>query len=545
MSYLAKNISNKIIFFKKKEVPFVLGIDGPTASGKTTLADNIKENLIQKNKKVFIFRLDWTLKSRKIRENSLQSYKNYGKNFYYEAEDHMNLQMVEEFLQNLERLKNQTKINITLKNLYNRNGSAKNDLNVSVSLDRDSIIILEGHYTGYASINKFLDLNILLLGNYDELLKRKIQRVKSYRSSKETKKYFDLIDVPSFTNFLTRFGCNYQIIYDNTDYNHPVTKDYSYLATWVNKNFSLEKHEIKNIKFKDLYNVSDIGFISLKNIIDKKYFYQLLSLFYSLDIVNSKYSKEKSIYLLIKDFISKINKKNNKILSLSFSNIFHNSISTSRNISLGFSIKNKNQNVFLLFNEMQNHMELRFFWKGGCENFILEKKRRKIYNKATYYKENLKLFKYNKNFFYYYLPTDYTYINFVDKKFNVKKILTSLEETNTSSLSILNTFYENNRILIHRYSKFEERNFFREILNLMGAKTAVINNYLFALKTQEKEINKKFDKFFDEWNLDKQEDKNLIKNNQNKYDKKIDLERENLDRYINKLVLFKSIDGNK
>ena len=50
----------------------IIGIDGPTAVGKTILANRIASKI---KKNVFIFRLDWTLKNRKFRENKLKFYK--------------------------------------------------------------------------------------------------------------------------------------------------------------------------------------------------------------------------------------------------------------------------------------------------------------------------------------------------------------------------------------------------------------------------------------------------------------------------------------
>ena len=73
MSKLAHQISEKIIKNKNNKI-FIVGIDGPTASGKTILANNIQKKI--GSSKTFIIRMDWTLKSRDIREKSLKKYKN-------------------------------------------------------------------------------------------------------------------------------------------------------------------------------------------------------------------------------------------------------------------------------------------------------------------------------------------------------------------------------------------------------------------------------------------------------------------------------------
>ena len=80
MEYLRNKIQQIIINSKEKNKVLVIGIDGPTAVGKTTLANNISHEL-KKKFEVFIFRLDWTLKDRKTREHSLKKFKKYNNNF--------------------------------------------------------------------------------------------------------------------------------------------------------------------------------------------------------------------------------------------------------------------------------------------------------------------------------------------------------------------------------------------------------------------------------------------------------------------------------
>ena len=130
--------------------------------------------------------MDWTLKSRHIREKS-KKYTENNKKFLFESEEHMKLKIVSQALKKIREFNN-SKLNkelqINLKNLYNREVTAKNDLNIRKRLTKNFVVIVEGHYTGHPSINKFLDFNILLLSNKKELLRRKIERVKNYRSEK-------------------------------------------------------------------------------------------------------------------------------------------------------------------------------------------------------------------------------------------------------------------------------------------------------------------------------------------------------------------------
>ena len=84
-----------------------------------------------------------------------------------------------------------------------------------------------------------------MLGEKKELLRRKIDRVKHYRSSADTTEYFNLIDIPSFTNHLTLFQNNYDLIIDNTYYRKPTIKQNHYIKLWISKFFD-EKYLIKN-----------------------------------------------------------------------------------------------------------------------------------------------------------------------------------------------------------------------------------------------------------------------------------------------------------
>ena len=96
MKKLKDKIQQIIINSKKNNKILIIGIDELIAAGKTTLADSLTKNLKRKYD-VFTFRLDWTLKDRKTRERSLKNFKLNNNNFYFEAEDHMDLNKTTEF----------------------------------------------------------------------------------------------------------------------------------------------------------------------------------------------------------------------------------------------------------------------------------------------------------------------------------------------------------------------------------------------------------------------------------------------------------------
>ena len=59
-SKLINKIHNDIIALKNDEKPLFIGIDGPTAAGKTFLAKNLKKKLLKISKSVWICQLDWS-----------------------------------------------------------------------------------------------------------------------------------------------------------------------------------------------------------------------------------------------------------------------------------------------------------------------------------------------------------------------------------------------------------------------------------------------------------------------------------------------------
>ena len=93
----------------------------------------------------------------------------------------------------------------------------------------------------------------MLLSNKKELLRRKIERVKNYRSEKITRKYFELIDAPSFLNFISRFGNNYSMIVENSNYLKPKIDSFNKIKKWVEKIDNLNTYSAHNLTFNQVY----------------------------------------------------------------------------------------------------------------------------------------------------------------------------------------------------------------------------------------------------------------------------------------------------
>ena len=134
MSKLINKIYKKIIL-KKNDI-FIIGIDGPTAAGKTILAEKLEKKL--KNFKCFTIKMDWTLKSRSYREKSLKEYNIHNREFLYEAEEHMSLNIISNLLEKIQKFNKNKKLkslNISLNKLYNREKTAKNDLKIKKKIN--------------------------------------------------------------------------------------------------------------------------------------------------------------------------------------------------------------------------------------------------------------------------------------------------------------------------------------------------------------------------------------------------------------------------
>ena len=166
----------------KNENIFCVGIDGPTASGKTIFAKLLQEE-IAKNAptlKVQIVQLDYLLVDRKLRERSLNNIRSAGIGFEHEAELHMDFSKLQQLIEKIDAVRS-SKFNsaqVSLSGLYDRENNGRCTKSLSFEIDKSSILIFEGHYTIRPELAPNLDDNLILLGDKPELVKRKMERSK-------------------------------------------------------------------------------------------------------------------------------------------------------------------------------------------------------------------------------------------------------------------------------------------------------------------------------------------------------------------------------
>ena len=567
-SKLIGKIHKDITVLRNNEKPLIIGIDGPTAAGKTFLAKNLKTKLSKLFKFVWICQLDWSLKSRIYRSDSLKEFKTNRSNFYFESQDHMNLDKISNTLKKIKNhdFSKTSSIKIKLNSLYDREGSSKNDLSVFTTIYNNSVILVEGHYTSRPDFNDLIDYNILLLGDKKELLKRKIKKVKHYRSAGETTNYFNLIDVPSFVNHLTLYFNNYDLIVDNTSYLRPIIKDTDYAKKWIFKvfnkklltQFNLEKF-IKNNFYPSIVKNLNLNFFF-------KIFQNELIRFDKFVSNNIKINiQEINIDLtsFLNQLVERINKKiekNKTKLYLDYTNNFHKIYYKTSPFFVGFRLTTKSkktsklETISFITKIKKKNFVIDVYWKGGVETIFFNRDLGKPYNRYEfcYDKKNIQkteIISKNKNKeLITFIPTNFLYFTFLEQHYKVKQIFTNKfwsdkEESIISAVEIIENFYNKEVFWVHRFTKFCERDFFQKITSCLGIKSFSIGNYLISYKLTNRNLEKKIKDFFSDWSLGG-DSKEILEKSKKSYDLKIDQNRNDFSKFVNsKTKLFKAFDN--
>jgi len=492
-----RNLSEKILAkvkalssFNSKN-NFLIGIDGPTASGKTILANQLKDALEGTNYSVNIYQLDWTLGSRKSREGFLSKCEK-DIPFPYEADFQMRLALVGSFINSffsnykaqIEE-KHKSEFELKLKNLYSREDDGECSAKKNLKFSRRNILIFEGHYTLRKEIANFLDINILLLSNKNELIERKIKRAGSYRSPSDVKKYFNLIDEPSFQKHLDLYSANADLIVDNTNPKAPrflkniektswkikPTKDYC-----INKNLLINSlpssHFISCSLSEALYKSVHL-IISLDKYISKKY--QL-----SLDKISTPIHK-----YVIRQF-NKLNQYFGGKFEIIFprnSKIFDFVYKKELEGHFFFKLHDIKNEKFFYFTALISKDELNIIYSWNAEWYIFFINRElgnsnnisdyKIINVNSCHANNFVDLK-NINV---YKPSDRISPFFYnDRKKYFKNII-------YSSSQILNNVLKDlinckNFIFFANFDTYFEQNYFQEFFNNLNCECLLVNNFL-------------------------------------------------------------------
>ena len=137
-----KVVKDKITYAIKSKKIVCIGVDGPTASGKTVFAELLKTE-IKKNsdKKIEIIPLDSLLIERSLREKSLQNIKKIGIPFEHEAEIHMDFSKLDKLLTLIKLTRSGLDNNqeIALNNLYSRDDQGRCTGQLKINLHHSSL----------------------------------------------------------------------------------------------------------------------------------------------------------------------------------------------------------------------------------------------------------------------------------------------------------------------------------------------------------------------------------------------------------------------
>ncbi len=542
----------------------VICIDGPTAAGKTILAEDLG-GIIKKELSINVdfYRLDWTLKKRTSRENDLKGLMNQKEPFYYEGELHMHLHKFKDFLEKIHLLKkNRTDCNSAIKensllisSLYSREAKgecvAKHEFNFS---SPKTLIICEGHYTSRTEFRNLIDFNICLLADKKELLKRKIDRVKGYRSSDAAIDYFHKIDIPSFSYHISRFHKNIDLLVDNTDYKNPLIISNNKIGDWFYKDlnkFNNEKlinnHFNYEILYESIFSSSKIDrFLNLDQFVRIFNLYKFLDKLISGKLQNDTHQHKNNIQSIVFKELETISEETKtediKILfdivsSSSLYDVYQRKIP----VSIGIKIESLNKRyIFVHYNIDINFIEIMFLWDGGSYEIKIQ---RSLNNLEKNVKEHtfeitntsLKLLNNEKKLNTFvkvlYSPTDFCIPSFIkDEQFNI--VYTGREHELTSIFSICKKVISNSEsIFCHRVSQYSELNFFKKFLESCGINCLTISNYLIGINSKDRDLVESFQIWCRHW---------ISVEEINKYDQAdYDLEIKKEINEANKIVLDK------
>lgn len=448
----------------------VLGIDGPTASGKTTLANKLRDSLIQMEIPVLIFQLDWCLIEREQRLREVEDILSKKQAFELEADKHMNLEKAATFLDFVEKYRHADfdNISIKLEGLYNREDDGKCNGTAEMKLEKGMVIIVEGHYTHQRLLRRYFDLNYLLLAKEDILLKRKVLRVGSYRDETVTTNYFKWIDMPSFWHYFLKNACFFKEIYQNDSF------DNQELLTLKEVPDFLFKNKPKTDYYRnDFSSIGQFLFQIVKTNHDE---------FIHLWGVSVQYRKTSLSEYLNNSFVQ-------TEYSVSYSDF---DLNDSNSFSYHYGLKTEDKSILVI----------------GSLNYI------KIIITDIYNKRMYSLvcdnngFSDKKNFnINYPIELSNSTVNVIaPNKFLIPSFLANNDcvnyvfyEKEEYVWSLVEEIFFNNCFFVLRINNDQQLEFTKELLNLLDYEVVKIGNYFYAEKINEKKSIDQYHKFTNDY----------------------------------------------
>lgn len=532
----------KPILEESRDRILVIGVDGPTAAGKTIFADNLAKIVASDyGRPCWIYRLDWQLAERPARVSDLQNLFEKKSLFEFEAEWHMHLSLFGEFLRKVRSGNSQT---VELENLYSRADGGRRVGKQTCTLQPGLVILAEGHYTLRTEFKEYLDTSILLLGDKEELLARKIARVQGYRGTQEAEEYFWRVDLPSFHHHLKRFGANADWILDNTDYRNPKIRDLAFLPSFLQKNGThLEDPaakrepesagEIVHRVFSSSQLVDEDLRQALRAALDwvlewDQHVGQYLR--NSIENIGGDLTSisERLLQSLNTRFVNKAYH-----FTLRHTNALYNVYNRSLPITIGLGLEGKLP-AHLLVDVFHDFLRLQIVWEGGYSRFHLERELGTISERRpiTIRNKTPEFPAAETGPVRVITPTLFTIPAFL-KGTDFEPAFSGHEEENISASQALMELANQGGVWIHRFAKFSELNFFLRILENIGAHGLKIGNYLIAVWSGRETLLKNFENFCGEWRLPPSQ-RGLQEEDESRLDAVVDRMREEVDAFIAK-----------
>lgn len=495
----------------------VVGIDGPTAVGKSTLAQALAARLRSAGQTTWTYQVDWALRARAEREADIAHLRASNAILEYEGELHMRLDRVRETLETVARYNRRVQLGssasegITLAGLYSRAAGGDVTGKEAVTLRPGMILIVEGHYTLRTELDALMDLNVVLLGDPSELLARKVARVSSYRSPDDAVHYFWHTDVPSFRHHVARFGRNAHVIIDNTDYRQPKIVRPAAIDGWIkaSRAATAAPPRLRDLQDVPAYIFSESTLVSqeLREIVTAA-----IRSVLEWDGTVGRYLRvaleevSEDLETLARRAIDGLNR--NFVASsyrsrLSHTDALYNVYHRKLPLTLGIEIYHASSDrteATLLVEVARDHLLVGIFWGGGVRWVRFERALGSIGTSEFTLQDGtpapeigpatsgLKVF----------LPTQFTVPAFLDDV-EIDPVFIGREQENISASKVLRAILQGGGVWIHRFALHREIRFFQFCLTVEGVTSLHVGNYLIAFKSSDEGLRQAFRDFRTQW----------------------------------------------
>lgn len=527
MSMIYSDLARKIC--SEKLVPFlqddsdsivVIGIDGPTAAGKTIFADSTAQELRTSYlRRCWIYRMDWTLAPRQDRLDDLADLRTKKIPFSHEGELHMRLARIREFLETVraynERINTkqvQAPEIVRLEGLYSRETGGSTNGECDCILEPGLVILVEGHYTLRVDLNNLIDLNILMLGETEELISRKTARVRGYRPETEAREYFSLVDLPSFHRHLGLFGHNASLVIDNTDFRRPEVHSYEFIDGWLARNLPEPATEgTFRVGQEGTADIAD-RVLSVSHMMDHSIRAALsaaLETVFDWDRHVSQFLRisvddiPEDLTSISAGLVSSLNGRfsgGRCSFILKHTNALYNVYSRILPITIGLELRCERP-IRILADVFHDFLRLQITWAGGYFRFMYERKAGEIepaaagrVNETTQEGgprsggEHVRVI----------TPSQFMLPDFLNE-FQSDVVFSGREEENISASQALAELTDKGEVWIHRFAKFSELNYFYNIVIDTGGNAVKAGNYLIAVWSKNERLMSAFKTFRTAW----------------------------------------------